>query len=539
MKFIKRSWVIGLILILVSLIGVGGYFLFASKVGVVTDFQGSDSVSNEYAVARRGNLTISVAGVGELIANETTDLSFSNQGVVTEIFVKPGENVQAGDVLAEMKINQSEAELAAEISSANLAVLQAQQELDQLHANAQLQSAQAWVNLKTAEDELFQLQENQLELAQAEKNVALAEQEVESAQMAQYIVNAYASQATIDVAHASLLFKEKDLADIQDQIAKINNQLKGASDHEREQLVSRKLNLQVQLANLQIDYDARLAHYNSLIEPADPFDQTLADSQLNTALLELNQAQKTLEKIMAGPTSGEMAIAVANLTKAQTEWEKAKDGTDSVEISMAEEKLAAAQARLSLAQHKELTQDLVAPYSGRVIAINVNPGNQVQNESILTIANIDPPLVEVYIDETDLAQVQIGNPVEISFDALPDITFTGLVSSIDPQLQHIGINSGVRVLVQFDEQYLENIRSLPIGLNASADIIVGQASNAVLIPIEALKQNTAGEYFVYVISSENTFQQSVTVGLRDYTSAEITSGLYPGDSVVVGELPQD
>jgi multidrug efflux pump subunit AcrA (membrane-fusion protein) len=77
---------------------------------------------------------------------------------------------------------------------------------------------------------------------------------------------------------------------------------------------------------------------------------------------------------------------------------------------------------------------------------------------------------------------------------------------------------------------------LPLGLSASVDVIAGEATNAVLVPIEALHQVDPNNYLVYV-QVDGTFEaRPVTVGLMDFTSAEITSGLQAGEIVAIGEV---
>jgi multidrug efflux pump subunit AcrA (membrane-fusion protein) len=75
---------------------------------------------------------------------------------------------------------------------------------------------------------------------------------------------------------------------------------------------------------------------------------------------------------------------------------------------------------------------------------------------------------------------------------------------------------------------------LPIGVEASIDVISGQATNAVLIPVEALHQLSDGSCTVFVMTNGNPVLRTVTVGLKDDTYAEIKSGLKAGELVTTG-----
>ncbi|NUM48343.1 MAG: hypothetical protein HUU38_26850, partial [Anaerolineales bacterium] len=77
--------------------------------------------------------------------------------------------------------------------------------------------------------------------------------------------------------------------------------------------------------------------------------------------------------------------------------------------------------------------------------------------------------------------------------------------------------------------------TLPVGLSASVDVIGGRAENAVLVPVEALRELGAGEYAVFVVGDDGEPRlRTVEVGLTDFTSAEIISGLEVGEVVTTG-----
>jgi multidrug efflux pump subunit AcrA (membrane-fusion protein) len=76
--------------------------------------------------------------------------------------------------------------------------------------------------------------------------------------------------------------------------------------------------------------------------------------------------------------------------------------------------------------------------------------------------------------------------------------------------------------------------NFPVGLNATVDIIAGRAENAVLVPIEALRELDPGEYAVFVVENGEPKLRVVQVGLMDITLAEIISGLEAGEVVSTG-----
>ena len=76
--------------------------------------------------------------------------------------------------------------------------------------------------------------------------------------------------------------------------------------------------------------------------------------------------------------------------------------------------------------------------------------------------------------------------------------------------------------------------NLPIGLNATVDVIGGKAENVLIVPVEALKSMGDGSYAVFVMENGVPKLKVVEVGLMDFTFAEIKSGLNLGDEVTTG-----
>ena len=92
----------------------------------------------------------------------------------------------------------------------------------------------------------------------------------------------------------------------------------------------------------------------------------------------------------------------------------------------------------------------------------------------------------------------------------------------------------VRGLVALDGEQTELPQGLLMGITASVDIIAGKAENAVLVPVEALRELGADEYAVFVMAEGEPNLRQVQVGLQDYTYAEIISGLEAGETVSTG-----
>lgn len=251
------------------------------------------------------------------------------------------------------------------------------------------------------------------------------------------------------------------------------------------------------------------------------------------ALEDLNDAQSRYDAALTRlDYEYTLQVAKANLEAARQEYERYKDGPPASDVALAEAEMANAQAKLKLAQQAQEIVELTAPLDGIVMSVGADVGDTVGSSAIITLANLDQPSLEVYVDETDLDKVAEGYEAEVTFDALPDKVFTGVVTAVYPGLEAVSDVQAIKVHVQLDPD--DQAASLPVGLNASVEIIAGRAEDAVLVPIEAVRQLGAGEYAVFVVENGEPVLRVVTVGLQDITYAEILSGVEAGEVVTTG-----
>ena len=172
-------------------------------------------------------------------------------------------------------------------------------------------------------------------------------------------------------------------------------------------------------------------------------------------------------------------------------------------------------------------------FEGTIMAINASVGESA-GADLIVFADLEQPILEVFLDETDMNMVGLGYDVEVIFDALPDDVFEGQVIRIDPQLTNQSGVTAVRALVQLDIDSFAKPQTLPVGMNATVEVIGGRADNAVLVPVEALRELSAGQYAVFVMEDGEPVLRMVEVGLMDFSFAEIVSGLEPGETVTTG-----
>jgi HlyD family secretion protein len=322
------------------------------------------------------------------------------------------------------------------------------------------------------------------------------------------------------------------------------------------------------LAAAQLQLTSAQEALQDLLNGPSPQEITIAQADLATAEKELEQAQSAYDSIswrpgaaatsqamdlwaataaydkakanyeiaVAGASDEEIAAAEANVAQAQSNLDSLLNGASSEEVEA--DQLNVEQARMDLASAQaQLEQTaLTAPFSGTVTAVSASAGEIVGTSSIVTLADLSQPLVQLYLDETDLDLVAVGHEVEVVFDALPEETFTGHVVRVDPALVDVEGAPTIEAVATLERGQNESTWPLPSGLNATVEVIAGRAENALLVPVEALRELSPGQYAVFVMVDGKPQMRQVEVGLMNDVYAEIVSGLEAGDTVSTGTV---
>ena len=196
-------------------------------------------------------------------------------------------------------------------------------------------------------------------------------------------------------------------------------------------------------------------------------------------------------------------------------------------------KLEQAQLDLISAQNNLDATRLYAPISGIVMSIKAQVGDTVGTSAIMTIADTSESYLEIFLDETDWGMIDVGYPVEVIFDIFSEKIFTGEVVQVDPALFTSQNSALVRGYVRLDDASFGGSKP-PIGSAAAVEVIGGRAEEAILVPVEALRESSPGQYTVFVMVDGEPKLRVVEVGLQDLFYAEILSGVEAGDVVTTG-----
>ncbi len=229
--------------------------------------------------------------------------------------------------------------------------------------------------------------------------------------------------------------------------------------------------------------------------------------------------------------------AKAALRNAQTNYDRAvellkigggtQQSVDQMEVTLINAKNAVAQAERTLANARENTV-LTSPISGVVTARNYDPGDMTGALPILTVAQVNPVKVVINVNESQLASINKGMPVDLTFNTYGDEIFKGTVSLVMPTVDAASRTVGVEITLPNTDG-----RVLP-GMFGRATVSHGTSSHVVVPDRAVVKQQGSGDHYVYVLKSDGTVSYNkVELGQRIGTSYELLSGVPAGSEVIV------
>ena len=268
------------------------------------------------------------------------------------------------------------------------------------------------------------------------------------------------------------------------------------------------VDIENRLAKIRLDREAALRDYNAL--------RRLQEKQAATGQ-EVLQAQGKMR---------EADIEIQGLERRRA----ALVGKTDKSVALA--KLHDAEAAVSLARSRIAQTGIHAPIAGLVYDLKVRPGAFVQlGDEIANIGQLDRVRVRVFVDEPELGRVAVGEPVTITWTALPGKHWSGRVEKAPTAIVPLGTRQVGEVLCTIDNPG----RELVPGTNVDAEIRTSVVENALAIPREALRRESAG-LGVYVLDGSLIHWRSVQTGVSSITRVAITHGLQDGDAVA---LPTD
>ena len=238
-----------------------------------------------------------------------------------------------------------------------------------------------------------------------------------------------------------------------------------------------------------------------------------------------------LVKLDDSVTLADAEQARANLWLAKSKSERAAELHQKGFVSAqakddAEGGLRVAQATLQSAEARLAKTEIRAPFSGVIGLRQVSVGDYVKDgQDMVNLEAIEALKVDFKVPETFLRQVQVGQSMQLTLDAVPGKTFEGKVLAINPLLDAAGRSIVIRALIR------NTNASLRPGMFARVRLLTDEKIDSLVIPEQALVPQGEDQY-VYKVVDGRAQRTKVEIGQRRDGKVEILNGLTAADVVV-------
>lgn len=557
--WINLALIAGIVVVIVAIFGI------ALRPQSVEAPQRTATVAEATVIA-----TVTASGTVESAGD--IDLNFGATGIVTSVDVEPGDEVRKGQVLATIDRTNAEQQVAAaeltlaqaqsNAATTGSSVATAQQQLALARevakaSNESLKAAvtQAKVNLEAARSqwsaactdpnsascpspaaaEAVRTAQNQVKTAKLSYDKAV---ELASNNRTGYDITVNQAGVQVALAKTQAASTCKDFGDSSANCTSANNAVITAEQKYEAALNTRSTSV---LADSQAVEKASMALSNAEVA----LRKTIADST-KAGSDAVRSAQQALTNAKASYEKGRIANAqsVLNaenaLATAQSSVLPVEDA-DGGEVTTAEASVVSAQAALAVARRALEQTTIIAPVDGTVGSVNLTVGQSsaasavagASSSSSAAITLIPAGTFTATADfaESDAAQVQLGDPALVTFQALPGVSIPGKVLRIDPSASTSATDQLVtfRIVVSMDG-IPSTVRP---GMTASISITTDEVAGVLAVPQAAIT-TVGGVSTVQVVQPDNTtVETTVQLGLKGDALTEITGGVAKGDVLAI------
>ncbi len=440
----------------------------------------------ELVTVQRGRLVLKVSETGTVEPLTKVEVKSKVSGRIKGMAVEEGDWVEQGQVIAVLEVPELESQaqqVRAQVRAAQQRVQQAQESraITVAHTRGELERARA--ALREAEARL------------AELRAGARPQEIAQA------------QAEVDQAWARAQEARRTL------------------EREQELLDRGFVSLQ-EVDSARTEYETARSAHESAGQRLALLREGPRPEQVRVAQMQVEQARAVLALARAEEQRERMQLAAI---------EEAKAGQEQLLRALEEMETKLADAVVT------------APRSGQVIQANIRAGELITSGvatftsgmTICTIADMSKMLVRVYVNEVDMGKVWVGMPAEIALDSLPRKLFHGRVTRVAPAAFGSGAAApappGQSQVVRFavEVELTDATPQVRPGMTANVDLISADHQDALYVIADAVRRAGSGRAYVQRASSDRPHRVYVTTGLETEAFTEITSGLAPGDRVVV------
>lgn len=257
-----------------------------------------------------------------------------------------------------------------------------------------------------------------------------------------------------------------------------------------------------------------------------------AEAGVAQANVELVNAESDLQRAQGLKAQGFLSAQAMDAATKRVNASKAA-------MTSAKAAVAVARSQLRVQQVNQDFTEIRAPFDGVVLNKNANVGDIItpfssaagSQGAVVTMADMTTLEVEADVSESNLAKATIGQPVEITLDALPDTRFRGSIAGIVPTVDRA--KATVMTKIRFEKL---DPRILP-EMSAKVTILSQAATDADQKAVTALNPKTVvdrdGKKVVFRVKGDSVEMLAVTLGRKIGDNQEVTGNLQSGDKLVL------
>lgn len=583
-------------LLVIVMVG-GGYYIYKKNTG------GAGVNMYAFTKVKKDTLIVSISGTGQVSVSNQVDIKPKVSGDIVAVGVKNGQEVKTGDLIAQLdardalkSVRDAEANLeSAKLSleklrqpADNLSILQAENSLTtardnltKLKLSQEISYQQALENKKKAEDNLKKAYEDGFSAVSSvflnlpgvitgldDMFFNVGDFERGQTNLDWYLnqVDVYnqdkASQYRSDVSFGfnnarTVYLKNFDdykitsrtsgtsviellISETYDTVRLIADTIKTSNnyvDFVQDNMAKHNLNVPSLMVSHQTSLDSYISITNSNLSNLLSIQTTIRTSKENI----LNSDRDIQEMNQNQPI--ELSAAEQLIEEREGSFAKLTAGADALDIKSYELSLKQRQNSLFDAREKLTDYFIRAPFDGVIVVSDIKKGDVASSGTILATLITKQKIAEISLNEVDVAKVQVGQKVTLTFDAVSDLTITGLVAEVDA----LGtVSQGVvtyKVKIAFDTQD-DRIKS---GMSVAASVILEAKPDVVVVPNSAIKTQGVSSYVEMpgpldlssaqvstngILLNDALVRRTVEIGLSNDEFTEILSGLNENDLVL-------
>jgi HlyD family secretion protein len=262
------------------------------------------------------------------------------------------------------------------------------------------------------------------------------------------------------------------------------------------------------------------------------------EAQLVKAGTDRDSAQRNLDALkklepQGAASAGEVREAENAFARADAQLtflrQKQTKRYSNAELARVDAQRAEGQAAYDAAEDVLAKSNVRAPFDGIVYSLPAKQGGFVAaGDLLLQVADLRKVLVRAFIDEPDLGRLAPGNPIEITWDAVPGRVWQATVTAIPSTVKLRGSRNVGETTSIVDNKDLKLLPNINVGVT----IITAEHDKALVVPREAVRMDDVKPY-VLLVAGHELKRRDVETSLSNLTQVEITRGLSAKDVVAI------